>query len=122
MGARRVDRLPGTPLPHQDSDDEQEAFLAGRPVKPVHDDILLAKLRPGQSIVLEAHGRKGIGQDHAKFSPVSTAAYRMRAVVEVSDDDVPPYVPVKRPSIFDEDASPDCTARSRPHAPRQPDL
>ena len=40
----------------------------------------------------------------------------MRAVVEVSDDDVPPYVPVKRPSIFDEDASPDCTARSRPHA------
>ena len=111
---------PGTPLPHQDSDDEeearkpgghlhttkvysgdlkwlpqgeQEAFLAGRPVKPVHDDILLAKLRPGQSIVLEAHGRKGIGQDHAKFSPVSTAAYRMRAVVEVSDDDVPPYVP-----------------------------
>ena len=82
----------------------------------MHDDILLAKLRPGQSIVLEAHGRKGIGQDHAKFSPVSTAAYRMRAVVEVSDDDVPPYVPVKRPSIFDEDASPDCTARSRPHA------
>jgi len=141
--ARRVDRLPGTPLPHQDSDDEeearkpgghlhttkvysgdlkwlpqgeQEAFLAGRPVKPVHDDILLAKLRPGQSIVLEAHGRKGIGQDHAKFSPVSTAAYRMRAAVEVSDDDVPPYVPVKRPSIFDADAAPDSIARSRPHA------
>lgn len=138
--ARRVDRLPGTPLPHQDSDDEearlpgghlhttkvfsgdlkwlpqgeQEAFLAGRPVKPVQDDILLAKLRPGQSIMLEAHGRKGIGQDHAKFSPVCTAAYRMRACIEVSDDEVRPYVAVKRPSIFDDDAPKDIVTRSRP--------
>jgi len=40
-------------------------------------DILLTKLRPGQQITLEAHAKKGIGQDHAKFSPVSTASYRM---------------------------------------------
>lgn len=46
-------------------------------VEPVHKDILLAKLRPGQSIELQAHVVKGIGKDHAKFSPVSTASYRL---------------------------------------------
>ena len=46
-------------------------------VNPVHADILLAELRPGQRIALEAHAYKGIGKDHAKFSPVATAAYRL---------------------------------------------
>ena len=50
----------------------------------MHDDILLAKLRPGQAISLEAHGRKGIGRDHAKFSPVATASYRMRPRLDVA--------------------------------------
>jgi DNA-directed RNA polymerases I and III subunit RPAC1 len=48
----------------------------------VHEDILLAKLRPGQSIALEAHCRKGVGKDHAKFSPVATASYRLLPHVE----------------------------------------
>jgi RNA polymerase Rpb3/RpoA insert domain len=42
-------------------------------------DILLAKLRPGQEIGLEMHARKGVGKDHAKYSPVATAAYRSAA-------------------------------------------
>uniref|UniRef100_A0A7S1UHE4 DNA-directed RNA polymerases I and III subunit RPAC1 n=1 Tax=Phaeomonas parva TaxID=124430 RepID=A0A7S1UHE4_9STRA len=46
-------------------------------VGPVHDDILLAKLRPGQRIQLEMHCRKGTGKDHAKFQPVATASYRL---------------------------------------------
>ncbi len=43
----------------------------------VHDDIVIAKLRPGQVIHLEAHCNRGVGKDHAKFSPVCTAAYRL---------------------------------------------
>ncbi|KAJ8611980.1 hypothetical protein CTAYLR_004377 [Chrysophaeum taylorii] len=55
---------------------DQETFLP-EPARPVHDDILITKLRPGQAIGLEAHGCKGIAKDHAKFSPVATASYRM---------------------------------------------
>ena len=36
----------------------------------MNNDILIAKLRPGQEIDALLHCVKGIGQDHAKFSPV----------------------------------------------------
>lgn len=52
-------------------------------VKPVFDDILLMQLRPGQSIELEAHARKSVGKDHAKYSPVSTASYRLMPRIEL---------------------------------------
>ncbi|GAB9472309.1 DNA-directed RNA polymerase i and iii subunit rpac1 [Globisporangium polare] len=58
---------------------QEERFGA---IRPVHEDILIAKLRPGQSIALEAHCRKGVGKDHAKFSPVATASYRLMPHVE----------------------------------------
>ena len=49
-----------------------------------HDpDILLAKLRPGQEIDLTAHCVKGLGDDHAKFSPVATASYRLHPTVTI---------------------------------------
>lgn len=54
----------------------------------VHDDILLAKLRPGQSIVLEAHCVKGIGKEHAKWSPVSTAWYRLYPEIRLVKEDI----------------------------------
>ncbi|OMJ08604.1 DNA-directed RNA polymerases I and III subunit RPAC1 [Smittium culicis] len=70
--------------------DQAERF-ASSPIKPVHDDILLAKLRPGQEIVCELHCQKGIGRDHAKFSPVATASYRLLPDIiitkEISGDD-----------------------------------
>jgi DNA-directed RNA polymerases I and III subunit RPAC1 len=46
-------------------------------IKVVHDDIIIAKLSPGQTIHVELYCQKGIGKDHAKFSPVSTAHYRI---------------------------------------------
>jgi DNA-directed RNA polymerase I and III subunit RPAC1 len=46
-------------------------------VRPMHDDILIAKLRPGQAIEVECHCVKGVGEDHAKFSPVATTWYRL---------------------------------------------
>ncbi|XP_008279737.1 DNA-directed RNA polymerases I and III subunit RPAC1 [Stegastes partitus] len=46
-------------------------------IGPVHDDILIAQLRPGQELDIIMHCVKGIGKDHAKFSPVATASYRL---------------------------------------------
>ncbi|XP_052767078.1 DNA-directed RNA polymerases I and III subunit RPAC1-like [Mya arenaria] len=50
-------------------------------IRPVHvtedEPILIAKLRPGQELDLKLFCVKGIGQDHAKFSPVATASYRL---------------------------------------------
>eukprot|EP00199_Chlamydomonas_sp_CCMP681_P001831 CAMPEP_0119110596 /NCGR_PEP_ID=MMETSP1180-20130426/30693_1 /TAXON_ID=3052 ORGANISM="Chlamydomonas cf sp, Strain CCMP681" /NCGR_SAMPLE_ID=MMETSP1180 /ASSEMBLY_ACC=CAM_ASM_000741 /LENGTH=358 /DNA_ID=CAMNT_0007097031 /DNA_START=1 /DNA_END=1077 /DNA_ORIENTATION=- len=52
-----------------------QANVFSEPPRPVHDNILVAKMRPGQTIQLEAHAIKGIGKDHAKWSPVATAWY-----------------------------------------------
>lgn len=46
-------------------------------------DILVAKLRPGQCIDLEMHAIKGLGADHAKFSPVATASYRLLPTITI---------------------------------------
>ncbi|KAK6458057.1 RNA polymerase III (C) subunit [Scheffersomyces xylosifermentans] len=53
------------------------------PVVPSDPDILLAKLRPGQEISLRAHCVLGIGADHAKFSPVATASYRLMPTIDI---------------------------------------
>ena len=53
-------------------------------VRPVNPDILLAKLRPGEKIDVEMHCIKGIGADHAKFSPVATASYRLMPTIEIT--------------------------------------
>jgi len=53
------------------------------PPKPVFTDIVIAKLRPGQEVVCEMHCEKGIGRDHAKWSPVATASYRLLPAIEI---------------------------------------
>lgn len=52
-------------------------------IGPVQDDILVAKLRPGQEIDIQMHAILGLGQDHAKFSPVAPASYRILPTITI---------------------------------------
>ena len=54
------------------------------PVRAFNPDVLIAKMRPGQEIDIQMHCRKGIGADHAKFSPVATASYRLLPLIEIT--------------------------------------
>ncbi|KAJ2158746.1 DNA-directed RNA polymerase core subunit rpc40 [Coemansia sp. RSA 552] len=65
---------------------DQEQRFADRPIRPIHDDILITKLRPGQVISCELHCAKGVGKDHAKYSPVATASYRLLPAIEILQD------------------------------------
>ncbi|KAI3892671.1 hypothetical protein MKX03_005105 [Papaver bracteatum] len=60
--------------------------FANNPIVPKHLDIIISKLGPGQEIELEAHAVKGMGKTHAKWSPVSTAWYRMLPEVVLLQD------------------------------------
>ncbi|AGO11803.1 AaceriADR031Cp [[Ashbya] aceris (nom. inval.)] len=62
---------------------KQLETFAKCPVVPADPDILLAKLRPGQEISLRVHCILGIGSDHAKFSPVATASYRLMPYINI---------------------------------------
>ena len=60
------------------------AHSEGKEIRSTNPDILIAKMRPGQSIALSMHAIKGIGQDHAKFSPVATASYRLMPTIDIT--------------------------------------
>ncbi|XP_077438585.1 DNA-directed RNA polymerases I and III subunit RPAC1 [Vanacampus margaritifer] len=63
----------------------QADVFADSSIGPVHDDILIALLRPGQELDIVMHCVKGIGKDHAKFSPVATASYRLLPEITLLD-------------------------------------
>lgn len=63
----------------------QAELFKDTPVLPCDPDILLAKLRPGQEISLRVHCVLGVGSDHAKFSPVATASYRLMPVINITE-------------------------------------
>lgn len=52
----------------------------------MHPDILLCKLKPGQRICIEAFAFKNIGMEHAKWSPVATASYRLLPEITVAEE------------------------------------
>eukprot|EP01016_Furgasonia_blochmanni_P000472 TRINITY_DN1010_c0_g1_i7.p1 TRINITY_DN1010_c0_g1~~TRINITY_DN1010_c0_g1_i7.p1 ORF type:complete len:263 (-),score=63.64 TRINITY_DN1010_c0_g1_i7:645-1433(-) len=56
------------------------------PVKAVHDKIIIAKLRENQEIDAELLCEKGTGKTHAKWSPVSTAYYRLMPHIEFKSE------------------------------------
>ncbi|KAF4555801.1 DNA-directed RNA polymerases I and III subunit RPAC1-like protein [Elsinoe fawcettii] len=56
---------------------QTEYFAEPNHIRPMNPDILIAKMRPGQVIHVRCHCVKGLGGDHAKFSPVATASYRL---------------------------------------------
>ncbi|KAJ1995410.1 DNA-directed RNA polymerase core subunit rpc40 [Coemansia spiralis] len=84
---------------------DQETRFAQNPIRPIHDDILITKLRPGQIISCELHCEKGIGKDHAKFSPVATASYRLlpdiQILEDITDDDAELFRDCFPPGVVD---------------------
>jgi DNA-directed RNA polymerase subunit D len=54
-------------------------------IVPVSDKIPIAKLAPAQKIKLEAYARLGKGEKHAKWQPVSVAAYKQFPKVKVNE-------------------------------------
>lgn len=63
------------------------------------DEIPLTKIVPGQTIHLYCRAVKGIGSDHAKFQPVSTAFYRMVPSIKYIR---PPAIKQKRLNMLKE--------------------
>lgn len=58
-------------------------FPQDDPIRPANPDILLDKLRPEHEIELVCHANLGLGADHAKFSPVATASYRLLPTINI---------------------------------------
>lgn len=55
----------------------QVDMLEGQAAKPLFENILITKLRENQEIELTLYCSKNTGNVHAKWSPVSTAYYRL---------------------------------------------
>ena len=54
----------------------------------LHPGVPVTKLAPGQRIHLYVHALKGCGAEHAKFSPVCTAFYRLVPKIDVAAGEI----------------------------------
>ncbi|KAI0644789.1 insert subdomain of RNA polymerase alpha subunit [Trametes meyenii] len=80
---------------------EQESVFGDNIPAATNKDIVLAKLRPGQVINMELHAIKGFSKEHAKWSPVATATYRLHPLVVLNPSKpVPPQLAKKFASCF----------------------
>jgi DNA-directed RNA polymerase I and III subunit RPAC1 len=84
-----------------DPQGEQAVVYADNPPAPTNPNIVLAKLRPGQEVEMEMHAVKGVGKDHAKFSPVATASYRLLPLIILNPEKpVPAHLATKFQECF----------------------
>ena len=60
------------------------------------EGIIIAKLRKGQALRVTCTARKGIGKDHAKWSPVATAVFRYQPQVTLRQDVIRRMTPAQR--------------------------
>ncbi|KAG6843807.1 hypothetical protein H0H87_000232 [Tephrocybe sp. NHM501043] len=78
---------------------EQEDVFVTKVPAPTNPNIVLAKLRPGQAVEMQLHAIKGVGKDHAKFSPVATASYRLLPHIKIKRP-IPPHLAEKFQKCF----------------------
>lgn len=52
----------------------------------LHEKIIIAKLRENQEVEIELFCSKGVGRTHAKWSPVSTAYYKLKPLIEFKEE------------------------------------
>ncbi|KXN82871.1 DNA-directed RNA polymerases I and III subunit RPAC1 [Leucoagaricus sp. SymC.cos] len=79
---------------------DQKSVFEGLPTPgPTNLNIVLNKLRPGQTVSMELHAVKGVGKDHAKFSPVATASYRLLPHIKITKP-IPPHLAEKFQKCF----------------------
>ena len=52
-------------------------------IVPVSEKIPIVKLAKGQKLILEAYARLGQGKEHAKWQPVSVAAYKYLPIINL---------------------------------------
>ncbi|KAI9507811.1 DNA-directed RNA polymerase [Russula earlei] len=80
---------------------EQADVFIAHPPAPTVPGTVLVKLRPGQAIEMEMHAVKGLGKDHAKFSPVATASYRLLPHIILDEaNPVPPHLATRFRDCF----------------------
>ncbi|RLE82244.1 MAG: DNA-directed RNA polymerase subunit D [Thermoprotei archaeon] len=61
----------------------EEEVKVSKVIRPASGKIPLVKLARGQRIVLEAYAHYGLGKQHAKWQPVSVAAFKYLPVISI---------------------------------------